>query len=73
VPGASDAAAAEGWVFAGWVGAAALPAGMLGDVLSVGVPVAFGFVMSRRLKEMLEGILGQLCRLEAAHAERWAP
>jgi hypothetical protein len=46
---------------------------MLGDVLSAGVPVAFGFVISRRLKEVLGGKLGQPDGLEAAHAEGWAP
>ena len=71
--GASDAAEAEGWVFAGWVGAAALPAGMLGEVLSAGVPVAFVFVISRPLKTVLAGMLEQPDGLEAAHAERWAP
>jgi len=69
----SDAAAAEGWVCAGWIGAAALPAWMLGDVLSAGVPVAFGFVMSRRLKTVLKGMLGQPEGLEAAQSARWAP
>ena len=69
----SDAAAAEGWVCAGWVGAAALPAWMLGDVLSAGVPIALGFVMSRRLKEVHGGMLGHPDGPEAAHAEGWAP
>jgi hypothetical protein len=46
---------------------------MLGDVLSAGVPVAFGFVISRRLKEVHGGMLGHPDGLEAAHAEGWAP
>lgn len=70
--GSSAAAAADGWICAGWVGAAALPVWMLGDVLSAGVPVAFGFVISRRLKTVLGGMLGQPDGLEAAHAEGWA-
>jgi hypothetical protein len=73
VLGSSEAAAAEGWVCAGWVGAAALPAWMLGDVLSAGVPVTFGFVISRRLKTVLGSMLGPPDGLEAVHAALWAP
>lgn len=46
---------------------------MPGVVLSAGVPVAFGFVISRRLKEVHGGMLGHLDGLEAAKAEGWAP
>ena len=73
VLGSSDPAAAEGWVPAGWVEAAALPAWMLADVFSAGVPGTFGFVISRRLKIVLGGMLGQPDGLEAAQAARWAP
>ncbi len=71
--GSSADGAAKGWICAGWVGATALPAGMLGEVLSAGVPVAFVFVISRPLKTVLAGMLEQPDGLEAAHAERWAP
>lgn len=71
--GSSEAAAPEGWVCAGWVGPTAPPALMLGDVLSASVPVAFGFVISRRLKEVHGGMLGHPNGLEAAQAEGWAP
>ena len=69
----SNVSAAEGWVVARWLGEAGLPAWMLGERVSAGVSVAFGFAISRRLKGVVLGILGQSEGLEAALPQPWAP